>query len=122
MTQSRRGAAAVLLAISLITTGAAGAQAQRFSRFFGFGDSTIDSGWYRTTPPLNTNPTFNTDFSAALGAGGGKATTNPGSVSSEYLAGKFGLTATPANTAGGTNYATGGADRTPVSPAAAQAT
>lgn len=109
MTQSRRGAAAALFAIVLIAAAPDGACAQSFSRFFGFGDSTIDSGWYRTTPPLNTNPTFNTDFSAALGAGGGKATTNPGSVSSEYLAGKFGLTATPANTAGGTNYATGGA-------------
>ncbi|HXD46808.1 MAG TPA: autotransporter domain-containing protein [Pseudolabrys sp.] len=107
--QSRRGAAAALCAIASIAAWPGVARAQTFSRFFGFGDSTIDSGWYRSTPPLNTSPTFNTDFAAALGAGGGKATTNPGGVSAEYLAGKFGLTATPANTAGGTDYATGGA-------------
>jgi outer membrane lipase/esterase len=41
--------------------------------------------------------------------GGGKATTNPGLVSSQFLAGDFGQTATPANQPGGTNYATGDA-------------
>lgn len=85
------------------------AAAQSFSQFYGFGDSTIDSGWYRNAAPLSDNATFNADFPAALAAGGGKATTNPGQSSSEMLAGKFGLTAAPANTAGGTNYATGDA-------------
>ena len=41
--------------------------------------------------------------------GGGKATTNPGLVSSQFLAGDFGLSAIPANQPGGTNYATGDA-------------
>jgi outer membrane lipase/esterase len=41
--------------------------------------------------------------------GGGTATTNPGPVNSQLLAGFFGLTANPANTPGGTDYATGDA-------------
>ena len=85
------------------------AHAQNFAQFFGFGDSTIDSGWYRNAAPLSNNATYNADFPAGLAAGGGKATTNPGQVSSEMLAGKFGLTANPANTPNGTNYATGDA-------------
>lgn len=85
------------------------AVAQSFSQFYGFGDSTIDSGWYRNAAPLSDNATFNADFPAALAAGGGKATTNPGQSNSEMLAGKFGLTAAAANTPGGTNYATGDA-------------
>lgn len=85
------------------------AAAQTFSQFYGFGDSTIDSGWYRNAAPLSNNATFNADFPAAVAAGGGKATTNPGQSSSEMLAGRFGLTAAPANTPGGTNYATGDA-------------
>jgi outer membrane lipase/esterase len=84
---------------------------QTFNQFVGFGDSTIDSGWYRNpaTPPNSTNPSFNTDFAIAVTQGGGKATTNPGLMSSEALAGFFGLTAIPANQRGGTNYATGDA-------------
>ncbi|MBS0247908.1 MAG: autotransporter domain-containing protein [Proteobacteria bacterium] len=85
------------------------AVAQTFSQFYGFGDSTIDSGWYRNAAPMSDNATFNADFPAAVAAGGGKATTNPGQSSSEMLAGKFGLTAAPANTPGGTIYATGDA-------------
>jgi len=84
---------------------------QPFNQFVGFGDSTIDSGWYRNpaTPPNSTSATFNADFAIAVTQGGGKATTNPGLMSSEALAGFFGLTAIPANQPGGTNYATGDA-------------
>ena len=84
---------------------------QTFNQFVSFGDSTIDSGWYRNpaTPPNSTNAIFNADFAIAVTQGGGKATTNPGSMSSEMLAGSFGLTAIPANQPGGTNYATGDA-------------
>src|SRR5579862_4829954 len=84
---------------------------QPFNQFVGFGDSTIDSGWYRNpaTPPNSTSATFNADFAIAVTQGGGKATTNPGLVSSEFLAGSFGLTGIPANQPGGTNYATGDA-------------
>ena len=87
------------------------ALSQTYNQLVGFGDSTIDSGWYRNpaTPPNSTNATFNADFAIAVTQGGGKATTNPGAMSSEALAGFFGLTAIPANQPGGTNYATGDA-------------
>lgn len=85
------------------------ANAQTFNQFFGFGDSTIDSGWYKNAPPNSTNATYNSDFATALTQGGGEATTNPGLVSSQYLAGSLNLTAIPADQPGGTNYATGGA-------------
>jgi outer membrane lipase/esterase len=102
-------AAAVVAAAFLCAAMSISAQAQNFSQFYGFGDSTIDSGWYRNAAPNSTNSTYNADFPAGLAAGGGKATTNPGQSNSEMLAGKFGLTANPANTPGGTNYATGDA-------------
>jgi outer membrane lipase/esterase len=98
--------AAVALAIVATGTPAAG---QAFNQFIAFGDSTIDSGWYRNAAPNSTNAIYNADFAAALPQGGGKATTNPGLVSSQFLAGSFGLTANPANQPGGTNYATGDA-------------
>ena len=85
------------------------AASQTTNQFIGFGDSTIDSGWYRNAAPNSTNPIYNADFAIAVTQGGGKATTNPGLVSSEFLTGAFGQTAIPANQPGGTNYATGDA-------------
>jgi outer membrane lipase/esterase len=84
---------------------------QTLTQFVGFGDSTIDSGWYRNpaTPPNSTNAIFNADFAIAVMQGGGTATTNPGPMSIEMLASFFGLTAIPANQPGGTDYATGDA-------------
>jgi outer membrane lipase/esterase len=73
------------------------------------GSSSVDSGWYRNAAPNSTNATFNTDFAIAVTQGGGTATTNPGPVNSQLLAGFFGLIANPANTPGGTDYATGDA-------------
>jgi len=76
--------AAVMLAAS------SPAASQTINQFVGFGDSTIDSGWYRNAAPNSTNPIYNADFAIAVTQGGGKATTNPGLVSSEFLAGAFG--------------------------------
>jgi outer membrane lipase/esterase len=98
--------AAIALATVVAGTPASG---QSFNQFVGFGDSTIDSGWYRNAAPNSTNAVYNTDFAIAVTQGGGKATTNPGPVDSQLLAGSFGLTAIPANQPGGTNYATGDA-------------
>jgi outer membrane lipase/esterase len=98
--------AAIALAVVVIATPAA---SQTFNQFIAFGDSTIDSGWYRNAAPNSSNPLFNADFAIAVTQGGGKATTNPGLVSSQFLAGDFGLSAIPANQPGGTNYATGDA-------------
>ena len=98
------GGAALALVI-----GCSPAASQSISQVVVFGDSTVDSGWYRNAAPNSTNPTYNTDFAIAVTQGGGTATTNPGPVNSQLLAGFFGLTANPANTPGGTDYATGDA-------------
>jgi outer membrane lipase/esterase len=87
------------------------AQAQSFNQFVGFGDSTIDSGYFRGLP-AGTNPGGGPNFNAlwpdALAHGAGKPTTSPGLMNSEALAAMFGLTALPSNQ-GGTNFATSGA-------------
>lgn len=93
----------------MLAIGSSPSASQSFSQFIAFGDSTVDSGWYRNAAPNSTNPTFNTDFAIAVTQGGGAATTNPGPVNAQLLAGYFGLTANPANTPGGTDYATGDA-------------
>src|SRR3984885_13683200 len=92
-----------------LVIGCAPAASQSVSQVVVFGDSTVDSGWYRNAAPNSTNPTYNTDFAIAVTQGGGTATTNPGPINSQLLAGFFGLTANPANTPGGTDYATGDA-------------
>jgi outer membrane lipase/esterase len=90
------------------------ASAQTINQFVGFGDSTIDSGWYRNNivggvPFAGGGTNFNTLFPDAVKEGAGRATTSPGLMSSELLAGFFGTTAIPSNQPGGTNYATSGA-------------
>ena len=85
-----------------------GAAAQNFSKLYGFGDSNIDTGWYRN------NSTGSPAFDAAIAAGlpqgaGGKFTEGTSAMSPEVLAAYFGLSANPANQAGGTIFATGGA-------------
>src|SRR5262244_3243789 len=90
------------------------AAAQSINQFVGFGDSTIDSGWYRNNivggvPFAGGGANFNSLFPGAVAEGAGRATTSPGLMSSELLAGFFGTTAIPSNQPGGTNYATSGA-------------
>jgi len=82
--------------------------AQTFNQFVGFGDSTVDSGWYRNLAFPTGNAAIDGALPAAIPNGGGISTTGPGPVSSQVLAGYFGLSATPADQ-GGSNYATGGA-------------
>ena len=84
------------------------AAAQNFSKLYGFGDSNIDTGWYRNS----TTGSAATDaaIAAALPQGaGGKFTEGTSAMSPEVLAAYFGLSAHPANEPGGTNFATGGA-------------
>jgi outer membrane lipase/esterase len=85
--------------------------AKPFDRFFGFGDSTIDSGWFIYQPRApGVNGTL---YSAAVASGGGKPTTPNGLMVSERLAAHFGLAAFPADRpGGGTNYAASGAQST----------
>jgi len=73
-----------------------------------FGDSNVDSGWYKATSSgLADYDTLLAN--ASLGVG--KPTNNPGPMSVEVLAELLHTTATPANQ-GGTNYATSGARNT----------
>lgn len=72
-----------------------------------FGDSTVDTGWYETSPFSGISK-FDTYFQNAATLGIGKPTNNPGPISVQVLAALFELEAIPANQ-GGTNYATGGA-------------
>lgn len=93
------------------------AQAQSFNQFVGFGDSTIDSGFYRALSSPGGGGNFNAHWLDAVAHGAGKPTSSPGLMNSEALAASFGLTAIPSNQ-GGTNYATSGAKNVTVNTAA----
>ena len=85
------------------------AASQTFNQFIGFGDSTIDSGSYRSLSSPGAAAQCSSGCGPApLPMGGGKPTSSPGLVSSEALAAAFGLSAIPSDQ-GGTNYATSGA-------------
>src|SRR5689334_3680986 len=101
-------AALVAVCSALLPAFGRPAQAQTFTQFVGFGDSTLDSGWY-FTHLYNKNPINEALYRTAQALGGGVATTPGGRMNSQILAGMFGLSATPAGSSGGTNYAAGGA-------------
>jgi outer membrane lipase/esterase len=92
---------------------AAPTQAQSFSQTLVFGDSSVDAGFYKALPNPGTGgaqgAAYNSLWPAAVAAGAGAPTTNPGLMNSQVLASYFGLTANPANQPGGTNFATSGA-------------
>lgn len=94
------------------------AVAQSFNQAIIFGDSNVDSGFYRALPNPGGGATFNALWPSAVANGAGKPTTSPGLMSSEVLAGHLGLSALPANQLGGTNYATSGAKNVTVNTAA----
>jgi len=76
---------------------------------FVFGDSTVDTGWFRYQP-LPSNPTLNSLAAASLADGGRIPDTPYGIGAAQVLAAYFGLSANPADApGGGTNYAAGGA-------------
>jgi outer membrane lipase/esterase len=97
-------AAAFLGAAVLITPVAS--RATEFNQFIGFGDSTLDSGYFR----YNTtgNPTTDQAIAAAVAQGAKGGYAGPGTMDSILLAGRFGLNAEPIGN-GGSNYANGGA-------------
>jgi outer membrane lipase/esterase len=76
---------------------------------FVFGDSTVDTGWFRYRPPP-ANPTLAT-LAVASTAGGGRIPDTPNGIgAAQVLAAHFGLTANPVDQpGGGTNYAASGA-------------
>lgn len=82
------------------------ASAQTFTQFIGFGDSSIDSGYFKYVARGNgAEPRFE-----AARQNGGTITPSAGMMNSQYLAEAFGLTATTSSApGGGTNYAVAGA-------------
>jgi outer membrane lipase/esterase len=85
------------------------ANAAGFDQFIGFGDSTMDSGYFRynSTGLLS----YDAAIKATVAAGGTGAFAGPGEVDTTLLAARFGLSATPfiVGGGGGTNYANGAA-------------
>jgi len=96
-----------LLAMTAVVCFAPIAEAQQFNQFFAFGDSTTDTGWFAHAS--TGSPALDAAIAGAVAAGGNAHFTGPGPGNAQILAGFFGLTANPANTPGGTNYAIGGA-------------
>ncbi len=109
MSHRAKGVATVLAvtATAALVTGKP-AFSQTLNQFVGFGDSSIDSGSYRSLASPGGGAPFNALWAAAVAAGAGAPTTSPGAVNSQALAALFGLTAVPADQ-GGSNYATSGA-------------
>ena len=83
--------------------------AQPFNQVIIFGDSNVDSGYYKALSSPGDGAPYNMLWPSAVAHGAGSPTTNPGAMSADVLAAHFGLTVKPANQTGGTNYATSGA-------------
>jgi outer membrane lipase/esterase len=119
MTTRLGGGCAFVAAVSLWHPGAASAQAP--NQFIGFGDSTMDSGYFRYgatggspgLPPGAPSDTIDKLIQATVAAGGSGAFLGPGVVDTVQLAAKFGLSALPSTFPGGTNYANGSAQTVP---------
>src|SRR5512146_2417486 len=95
---------ATIFALLLLANSAA---ANPFSRLWVFGDSTVDTGWYRLSP-YSGNSKFDAYLPDAINDGFGKPTSSPAPMSVQTLAITLGVHAKPANQ-DGTNYATSGA-------------
>jgi outer membrane lipase/esterase len=94
---------------ALVLASSPPASASPVDNVFVFGDSTVDTGWFRFKPLPPTNPLH--DLAAASLADGGRIPDTPFGVgAAQVLAAGFGLTANPADApGGGTNYAASGA-------------
>jgi outer membrane lipase/esterase len=114
----RRDARAVTTTVFLLSlVGAAPAPAATFNAFVGFGDSEIDSGWWKNAlagqcgavaPPCATSdPDLDHKIQSAINDGGTGTAVGIGQMNSQLIAAHYGVTALPAN-GGGTNYAIGG--------------
>jgi outer membrane lipase/esterase len=101
-------AGAFTVATTVLISSNGPAASQPLNQFIGFGDSSIDSGYYRVLPNPGGGNLYNSYWAAAVAAGAGPPTTSPGAMTSQALAALFGLSALPANQ-GGSNYATSGA-------------
>ena len=107
------------LAFAAVCLLASQASASTFDAYFGFGDSTIDSGWWKgalngqcgqvASSCITGNSSKDAKIAAAITNGGTGAPVGVGLMSSQVLAADFGLTAIPAKQTNGTNYAISGA-------------
>ena len=100
------------LAVAVLLSAVQTSSAQSFNNFFAFGDSTIDSGWWKAALPSNATGKASKDalIAASIAQGGTGAPVGAGYLmNSQLLASYFGLSAIPANQSGGTNYAISGA-------------
>ena len=100
----RSGFRSALFAFSaLISPAMAGPPDQ----YIGFGDSTLDSGYFRYHSMI---PAYDPYVAAAIAAGNSGGFVGNGVVNATILSAKFGLTALPVGApGGGTNYAIGNA-------------
>jgi outer membrane lipase/esterase len=108
----------VILAAAAATMSNTAAFATVYTQLDVFGDSTVDSGWWAgalngqcgpvLSPCTSGDATFDTKVAAAIAAGGTGAPVGVGLMNTQILAQKLGLTANPANTPGGTDYAISG--------------
>jgi outer membrane lipase/esterase len=125
-TRARRAIGLARLCTIALAIGAlvvpVGADAAGFDQFIGFGDSTMDSGYFRygSTGGLfvlgpSSAHSVNLGIASAVDAGASGAFVGPGVVSTRLLAARFGLTALPVTLPGGagTNYANGSAQTVP---------
>jgi len=88
------------------------AEAQNFNQLIGFGDSTVDTGWYTgaSSGPHSTGiASVDASIAASLAAGGNAHPTGPGLGNAQILGGLFGLSVNSASQVGGTNFAIGNA-------------
>jgi len=88
------------------------AEAQNFNQLIGFGDSTVDTGWYTgaSSGPHSTGiASVDASIAASLAAGGNAHPTGPGLGNAQILGGLFGLSVNSASQLGGTNFAIGNA-------------
>lgn len=82
------------------------AYSQTFNQLIGFGDSSLDSGWFRYATTGNAG--LNGRIAAAVANGANGSWSGGASVNPQQLAARFGLIANPADMpGGGTNYAIG---------------
>lgn len=94
-----------ILSLGLVVAGSA--SAQTFNQLVGFGDSSLDSGYFRyTSTGWNNEARFVT-----ARANGASITGSAGLMNTDFLAASFGLTLAPSSApGGGTNFAVAGAE------------
>ncbi|CAN5446827.1 hypothetical protein BH11PSE11_BH11PSE11_30970 [soil metagenome] len=113
-----RKLAVALIGAAALASVSTSCMAVAISKLVVFGDSTVDSGYYRALANPGGGATYNAQWASAVANGAGVPTSSPGQMFSEVLAARLGLSALPSNQTGGTNYATSGAKNADVNTAA----